>query len=90
MIIARRPSAAALADRVAFLVAGRIADIGPEYEALFNIRSAYVHDRRMNAISTDERHRARRLARRAVTALLEAACRGQGQQGREAFLLALI
>ena len=57
MIIARRPSAAALADRVAFLVAGRIADIGPEYEALFNIRSAYVHDRRMNAISTDEMRR---------------------------------
>ncbi|CAN7606114.1 hypothetical protein LJR220_005571 [Bradyrhizobium sp. LjRoot220] len=56
-------------------VAGLLGDrrFADEYEALFNIRSAYLHGRNMQSISTRERVLARSLARQVVEALILAA-----------------
>jgi hypothetical protein len=43
------------------------------YETLFNIRSAYVHGRRMEPISTGDQVLARTMARRVIEALINAA-----------------
>jgi hypothetical protein len=62
-----------------------------EYKTLFDLRSAYVHGRPMELISSVERFRARRLARRVVVALAEKALGiAQGVAlDRERFLLTL-
>lgn len=60
-----------MAERVAALLADDAS--AAQYEELFDLRSAYVHGRLMKAISSIDRFRARRLARRVVVALIEAA-----------------
>ncbi len=83
--------------RVTDVMAYRVATIlgdgaaASEYQALFDLRSAYVHGRPMAAISSVDRFRARRLARRVVVALLqEAVGATQGASlNREQFLLGL-
>lgn len=60
-----------MAERVAALLASDAT--AAEYEELFDLRSAYVHGRPMKAISSVDRFRARRLARRVVVALVERA-----------------
>jgi hypothetical protein len=63
---------------------------GAEYAELFKLRSAFVHGRRMTAISSAERIRARTLARRVVKALFDAAAAGEGTAGREHYLARLL
>lgn len=65
-----------MAERVAALLTDDSA--AAEYEALFDLRSAYVHGRPMSPISSVDRFRARRLARRVVVALI-----GRALQSRE-------
>jgi hypothetical protein len=60
---------ARVAIRVAGLL-GRKCD-GDDYRKLFDIRSEFLHGRKMNAISSDDRLLARRLARRVVAALVK-------------------
>jgi len=60
-----------MAERVATLLADDAS--AAQYEELFDLRSAYVHGRLMKAISSIDRFQARRLARRVVVALIEAA-----------------
>lgn len=69
----------------------RVALAAVEFKALFDLRSAHVHGRPMAPISSADRFRARRLARRGIVALMGQAL---GQDGdlpsdREAFLIAL-
>ncbi|KQU92757.1 hypothetical protein ASD12_25805 [Mesorhizobium sp. Root102] len=76
-------------DRVARILDDRGAAV--EFKALFDLRSAYVHGRPMASISSTDRFRARKLARRVVVALIGQAL---GQKGippsdREGFLIAL-
>jgi hypothetical protein len=73
--------------RVAGLLGGR--RFADEYEKLFNVRSAFLHGRTMNAISTNERVLARSLARQVVEALILAAKAGT-VSSREAFLDGLL
>ncbi|EJU13466.1 hypothetical protein LH128_08626 [Sphingomonas sp. LH128] len=56
-----------------------------QYETLFNVRSAFLHGRAMNAISTGERVLARSLARQVVEALILATQTGT-ISSREDFL----
>lgn len=59
-----------------------------DYAALFEIRSGFVHGRAINrSIPSADRDTARRLARRAALALIDAA-NGQGGQGRRDDFLA--
>lgn len=60
-----------MAERVAALLADDAS--ATEYDELFDLRSAYVHGRPMKPISSIDRFRARRLARRVVVALVETA-----------------
>lgn len=64
---------------------------GDEFKALFDLRSAYVHGRPMASISSVDRFRARRLARRVVVALIDQALAQHGNPpaGRESFLISL-
>lgn len=64
---------------------------GAEFRALFDLRSAYVHGRPMAPISSVDRFRARRLARRVVVALIGQALDQHGNPpgGRESFLISL-
>jgi hypothetical protein len=73
-----------MAARVSALL-GAKAD-GEDYGRLFNLRSAYLHGRTMNAIPGKERIVARRLARRVVDALVKAALTAPGLQDRETYL----
>ncbi|MDX3925986.1 MAG: hypothetical protein QHC90_09330 [Shinella sp.] len=56
--------------RVAGLLGSRA--FGDQFDRLFNIRSAFLHGRPMGGISSRERVEARSLARRVVTAMIEA------------------
>lgn len=66
-------------------------DAGAEFKALFDLRSAYVHGRPMAPISSVDRFRARRLARRVVVSLIGQALgqHGNPPTGRESFLISL-
>jgi hypothetical protein len=76
-----------LRNRVsALLGAGRE---GEDYNRLFNLRSAFLHGRAMDAIPGKERVVARRLARRVVNAVVEAAVAAPALQSREAYLRGL-
>jgi hypothetical protein len=59
--------------------------INDDYERLFNKRSAFLHGRLMDAISTNERILARFLARQVVEALISASNAAQ-VESREDFL----
>jgi hypothetical protein len=59
---------------------------GLEYRRLFDYRSRFLHGRKMNAIPGEERVAARRLARRVVNGLLEAALAEPAPQSRENYL----
>lgn len=63
---------------------------GSEYEALFDLRSAYVHGRSMDPISSDDRRRARRLSRSVVLALVDVASRQPLNIDREMYLNGLL
>ena len=76
-----------VAARVSALL-GAKAD-GDDYRHLFDLRSAYLHGRTMRPISSQERLLARRLARRAVKGLVEAALAAPALQSREAYLRTL-
>lgn len=84
--------------RVTQIMMGRVAALlddlaaGTEFEALFNLRSAYVHGRPMAPISSADRFRARRLARRVVAALIGQALgrAGRSPVDREVFLVDLV
>ena len=64
---------------------------GDEFKLLFDLRSAYVHGRPMAPISSVDRFRARRLARRVVASLIGQALGQHGKPpiGREPFLISL-
>jgi hypothetical protein len=74
-------------NRMRSRVAGLLGNSGyaAQYEQLFNVRSAFLHGRTMNAISSSERVLARSLARRVVEALICATLQGPITT-REAFL----
>jgi hypothetical protein len=76
-------------DRVARLLDDPGA--GVEFKTLFDVRSAYVHGRPMAAISSGDRFRSRRLARRVVVALIGRALGREGNplSDRKAFLISL-
>jgi hypothetical protein len=57
-----------------------------EYRRLFDLRSLLLHGRKMGAIPGEERIAARRLARRVVNRLIEAALAEPAPQSRENFL----
>jgi hypothetical protein len=76
-----------LAARVAALLGGSV--FARQYEDLFNVRSAFLHGRAMDAISTNERVLARKLARQVVCALLQTAA-GSVIGSREAHLETLL
>lgn len=79
-----------LAHRIAKLLHDESS--GREFESLFQLRSAYIHGRQMAPISSDNRVRARRLARKIVVALVEAAqtvAGGPSTSVREDWLLRL-
>lgn len=78
-----------MAQRVSAILGDEAAAL--EYEELFDLRSAYVHGRPMAPISSVDRFRARRLARRVVLALVKKALStGQGiPLDREQLLIAL-
>lgn len=63
--------------------------VGPaeakDFDHLYNLRSAFLHGRKMQAISTSEQIKARRIARLVVAALIDAANR-QTISDRGAFL----
>lgn len=59
---------------------------GDVYVDLFNVRCAFVHGRKMDAIPSDKRVAARGLARRVVNALATAALKEPRPQSREAYL----
>jgi len=83
----KRGATKRLANRVTSLL-GAETD-GDNYEKLFGIRSIYLHGRRMQHISGDDRLLARRLARRVVNALIDAALKMPPSQTREEFLTVL-
>ncbi|RWO22167.1 hypothetical protein [Mesorhizobium sp.] len=56
-------------------------DAGNDYRRLFNTRSEFVHGRAMEAIPGKDRLRARRLARRATVALVNAAHQVADREG---------
>lgn len=74
-------------QRVAARMAGLLgnAQAARQYRDLFDVRSAYLHGRTMKPISTPERVAARRLARHAIEALVDAAVHIQ-PLSRESFL----
>jgi hypothetical protein len=59
---------------------------GEAYRHLFDLRSAYLHGRQMDAISSEERVAARRLARKVVHGLVEAALKPPCPRSRESYL----
>jgi hypothetical protein len=59
---------------------------GDDYGRLFNLRSAFLHGRRMNVISGDERIVARQLARRVVCTLVKEALAAPNLLSREDYL----
>ena len=63
--------------RVKQRLAGLLGDatVAGIYGDLFDLRSQFVHGRRMTSISGEDRCKARNLARRAAAALVERACR---------------
>ncbi len=63
---------------------------GGEYESLFDLRSAYVHGRTMAPISSEDRRRARRLARAVVSALVDVASSPGAKIDRETLLNGLL
>ncbi|KAA3497917.1 hypothetical protein DXM27_24525 [Rhizobium rhizogenes] len=63
---------------------------GGEYELLFDLRSAYVHGRSMAPISSEDRRRARRLARAVVLVLVDVASSQGANIDREMFLNGLL
>jgi hypothetical protein len=73
-------------DRMKYRIIGLLGDVDArdEFETLFNIRSAYLHGRRMAPISTAEQVLARSMARRVIEALITAAAGPISQ--RESFL----
>lgn len=74
-----------MAKRVGLLLEDPQAEI--DYAALFEIRSGFVHGRLIQrSISSTDRNMARRLARRIVTALVDAANGPAGQGARADFL----
>lgn len=62
---------------------------GKEYCRLFNLRSTYLHGRKMNSIPAESRVSARRLAREVVEALVRAAVRQPSPDSREYYLKGL-
>lgn len=58
---------------------------GVTFTALFSIRSAFLHGRSMRTISSEDRIRARALARRVVWALIQRALLPQPPSNRELF-----
>lgn len=79
-----------------FRVAARLSGLlgakadGEDFRQLFDARSEYLHGRRMSPISTLERMLARRLARRTVEALRNAALATPEVSSRDAYLDALL
>lgn len=65
-----------VAARIAALLGAR--GFADQYEQLFKVRSAFLHGRAMEAISTAERVLARRLSRQVVAALVDKAAAGGG------------
>jgi hypothetical protein len=63
---------------------------GGEYESLFDLRSAYVHGRSMAPILSEDRRRARRLARSVVLALVYLASGQAANIDRETYLNGLL
>jgi hypothetical protein len=75
---------ARMAARVSALLGAK--SDGDAYCRLFNLRSAYLHGRTMNAITGEERIVARRLARRVVNELIGAALAEPAGRSREDYL----
>ena len=73
-------------EKMKYRLVGLLNDLSAwnDYETLFDIRSFYLHGRRMQPISTDEQVLARSLARRVIEALIKAA--GGPISLRETFL----
>lgn len=66
------------------------AQLANDYRALFELRSKYVHGRAiLGKVPSADRAKARRLARKVVTALIDAANGPAGQARREAYLWSL-
>jgi len=63
---------------------------GPEYTRLFDIRSAFLHGRKMDAIPGRERVAARRLARKVISQLLTVALALPAPQSRDDHLNELL
>jgi hypothetical protein len=59
---------------------------GTLFKELYNLRCAFVHGRKMDAIPLDELVAARRLARKVVNALVTAALKESCPQSREGYL----
>lgn len=62
---------------------------GRNYCCVFDIRSTFLHGRKMGAIPSEERVKARRLAREVVSALVKAALTEPIPQSRPAYLTSL-
>lgn len=78
--------------RVAARVAGLLGDAahGRTYQALFELRSAFLHGRSMGAISTQDRVQARRLARQVTNGLVALALRRPGAGTRQSLMEELL
>jgi hypothetical protein len=83
--IAKRLGATAcVATRVSSLLGAKTD--GEDYCRLFDIRSLFLHGRKMEAIPGEVRIAARRLARRVVNGLVKVALSGPALRSREAYL----
>jgi hypothetical protein len=81
----KQPSATdRMVARVSALLGEEVA--GNHYRHLFNLRSEFVHGRKMEAIRGKERVVARRLANRVVNGIIEATLNNPGPQSREDYL----
>ena len=87
-IAMRLGATACVAGRVSALLGAKTD--GENYSRLFDIRSRFLHGREMDAIPGDERIAARRLARRVVNGLIEAALAEPSLRCREDYLNALL
>ena len=73
-----------MAARVSALLSAKTD--GEDYRRLFDIRSLFLHGRKMDAIPGEERIAARRLARRVVNGLIGAALAEPAPRCREIYL----
>jgi hypothetical protein len=85
----KQPSATRrMVARIAVLLGEEAA--GEEYRHFFQLRSEYVHGRQMEDIASGDRIGARRLARRVVNGIIDAALSERRPQSRKDFLDGLL